>query len=72
MLIFLIYMIIRYLSNGTHLVLYYAEIKTKLKSDFMKRIVALLKQEENYTVRGMVIAFAAGSLAAIACFHFFL
>jgi hypothetical protein len=44
----------------------------KLKSYFMKRIVALLKEEENYSVRGMIIAFAAGCLAAIACFHFFL
>ena len=65
-------MIISYLLNGTHLAFLYSEVKTKLKSYFMKRIVALLKEEENYSVRGLVIAFAAGCLAAIACFHFLL
>lgn len=38
----------------------------------MKRIVALFKQEENYSVSGLILAFVAGCLAALACFHFLL
>ena len=48
------------------------KIKMTLKSPFMKRIVTLFKQEENYSVTGLILAFVAGCVAAIACFHFFI
>ncbi len=50
----------------------WTKIKMTLKSPFMKRIVALFKQEENYSVRGLILAFVAGCVAALACFHFLL
>lgn len=48
------------------------KIKMTLKSPFMKRIIDLFKQEENYSVTGLILAFVAGCVAALTCFHFLL
>ena len=48
------------------------DIKIELKPTFMKKIAALLRQEENPGIGGLVLAFVAGCIAAIICCHFFI